>query len=507
MNRYCVNCGEYFKPDRSARLYCSQRCYGDYKSKKLKGKRPLYMSGFSKGYTPANKGRKSKLNAECHQCKKSFYTKPSKGAKFCSQQCVFESKNLPNKTIRKVRQDIRRLVAYRNWRKAVITRDGGRCQKCGNRYSLDVDHFPKTLDGLVREFNIKSSFETISISAFWDIGNGRILCKKCHHKEKTSTNYKVTVRNSVVCVTGGAGMIGSHLVDELLKRGNKVFVIDNLSAGERNYVSPQADFEWFDIRHDYERLARLFEDKGVKYVFHLASLPFIPGCFGDPQPFFDVNARGTMNLLLACEQAEVKKVLVYSSAEIYGTKTEPIKEGDKLNAQSTYGVAKMAAESLSKMRFVEAGLSVVINRQFNVFSWRARHPYIIPELINQLTKGSTVHLGNIYAYRDFLYIDDAVNMAIELLEKGIPGEEYNIGDEKCIQIKELAKLVGKLLGHKKINIKVDKNRLRPWDIAKLQSDNTKLYNTILYRPKFTLEEGLKEVIKKYKQNGNRWDFN
>ncbi|MEK6878677.1 MAG: GDP-mannose 4,6-dehydratase, partial [Nanoarchaeota archaeon] len=288
--------------------------------------------------------------------------------------------------------------------------------------------------------------------------------------------------------------------------GNKVIVLDNLNSGLKSYVHPKAEFFWCDVREGENRIAQILKDKNVEYVFHLVSLPYIPECFGNPIPFIEVNSMGTLNVLEACRIAKVRKVLVYSSAEIYGTKIEPIKESDKLNPQSTYGVGKIAAEQLSIMRFVEVGLPVVINRQFNVYSWRARHPYIIPELISQLLKSSTIYLGNIYAWRDFLFVTDAVNMAIELLEKGIAGEVYNIGAENCIQIKELAHIIGKIVGHRKIRIIIDKNRLRPWDISKLQSDNIKLFNTISYRPKVDLETGLKMVIKKYKENNKKWDF-
>lgn len=497
----CKNCGNDFSPNKKINIYCGQRCYGLSKSKELAGIRPKQLPGFKKGSTPHNKG-KMIMNRECGNCKKRF--RNSHPVVCCSRKCSIEYRSSP-KGIRKIRQDIRRLSKYQEWRQGVIKRDGGRCMKCGSTNSIEVDHFPKTLDTLVKEYNITFSIQANDVGAFWDIANGRLLCRNCHAKTMSSKNTRVTIRNSSVCVTGGAGMIGSHLVEELIKRGNKVLVIDNLYSGDKRFIPKEAEFIWFDLRFEPDRLSKILKERNIQYVFHLASLPYIPNCFDDPTPFFWANAGGTMNTLIACEDANVKKVLVYSSAEIYGTKSFPIKESDKLNPQSTYGVAKVAADQMSKIRYVESGLPVVINRQFNVFSWRARHPYIIPEIIQQLSVSNTVHLGNVYSYRDFLYIDDAVSMAIELLEKGSPGEEYNLGDENIIRIDDLAKRVGKILGHKSIKIIVDKERLRPWDIAFLQADTTKLKNTIKYRPRYSLDDGLKKVIERYKQNGS-WDF-
>lgn len=463
------------------------------------------MAGFKLGYIPFNKGRKKPPNRDCAVCGTGFYCKPSINKTFCSNKCFYKYKEIANKSMKKIREDIRRLAKYKIWRDEVLNRHK-RCIKCSATDNLDVDHFPRTLDALVKMHDIKQSIDAVEIQDFWDVNNGRVLCKKCHHNTITSKNTIYTIRNSSVCVTGGAGMIGSHLVDELIARGNKVLVLDNLSDGEKRFINPKAKFVWFDVRESQDRLTKLFQDEKVEFVFHLVSLPFIPNCFADPIPFFDVNARGTMNILVSCQEAGVKKVLVYSSAEIYGTKELPIKETDVLNPQSTYGVAKVAADQLAKIRYVEADLPVVINRQFNVFSWRARHPYIIPEIISQLNKSSTIHLGNIYAYRDFLFIDDAVNMAIELLEKGIPGEEYNIGEESTIQIKDLVDVAAEIMGVNNVKIIVDKDRLRPWDITRLQADTTKLKNTISYRPKYDIKKGLGVVIDRFHKNGDKWDY-
>ena len=131
-------------------------------------------------------------------------------------------------------------------------------------------------------------------------------------------------------------------------------------------------------------------------------------------------------------------------------------------------------------------------------------PYVIPEIISQLAKSSTVRLGN-NSFRDFQYEGDAVRMAVDLLENGEFGEVYNMGSECGIKIYDLAEKIGSLMGHNSINIEVDEEKVRPWEIWHLQSDNTKLYDVITSRPTVPLDEALKRTIDYYHKNGG-WDW-
>jgi len=142
-------------------------------------------------------------------------------------------------------------------------------------------------------------------------------------------------------------------------------------------------------------------------------------------------------------------------------------------------------------------------RQFNCVGERETHEYIIPVIIEQVDKiegnKGTIKLGN-NSFRDFQYAGDAVKMAVELLEKGEFGEVYNMGSEEGIKMYDLAVLIGKLMG-KDVTVIEDESRKRPWEIWHLQSDNTKLYQTIETRPQVNLEEALKRTIKDYEENG------
>lgn len=309
-----------------------------------------------------------------------------------------------------------------------------------------------------------------------------------------------------VCVIGGAGFLGSHLVDHLIEeRGCRVVVLDNLIAGSRKYIHPKAKFVWFDIRDDEAQLAKILIDSEVEYVFNYAAEPYIPECFERPMHFFDINATAVLRVLNACHMADIRGLLQVSSAEIYGDMKGKITENDPVQPHSTYGVSKVAADGLVQVRWKEANVPAIAMRQFNCVGERETHPYVIPEIINQLNVSNKVSLGN-NSFRDFQYAGDAVRMAVELLEKGQFGEVYNMGSEDGIQIYDLAHLIGKLMGHEEVQIVVDPDRVRPWEIWHLQSDNTKLYNAIGHRTPTSLEVSLEKTINYYYKNEERWDW-
>ena len=314
------------------------------------------------------------------------------------------------------------------------------------------------------------------------------------------------IRNTKTCVIGGAGFIGSHLVDYLINERNcEVIVLDNLITGQVKNINPKAKFIWHDIRDNENELTRILKDHQIEYVFNYAAEPYIPECFERPMHFFDINATSVLRVLNACQASNIKGLLQVSSAEIYGDLTGKIKESDPVEPHSTYGVSKLAADGLVQVRWREAGVPAIAMRQFNCVGERETHEYVIPEIISQLAKSNKVKLGN-NSFRDFQYAGDAVAMAVELLEKGKFGEVYNMGSEDGIKIYDLANLIGKLMGHESVEIEVDQARVRPWEIWHLQSDNTKLYSVIGTKNPTPLEEGLKRTIQYFYDNGDKWDW-
>jgi nucleoside-diphosphate-sugar epimerase len=257
-------------------------------------------------------------------------------------------------------------------------------------------------------------------------------------------------------------------------------------------------------------LDRNFQDillkNDVEYVFHLAAEPYIPHCYDRPRKFFDVNATGTLNVLLACKAARVKRVMHFSTSEVYGNSAYlPIDEEHPTNPVSTYAVSKLAADRLCYTLYHEHGIPVIILRLFNCYGPRETQPYVIPEIISQLSKGSKVRLGNIKARRDFTYVDDAVKGAIALMKvREAEGEVVNLGSGIDHSVEELTNIVAELMGYDSVEIIVESERLRPLDIERLRCDCSKVKKYIDWSPQVDIREGLELTISWFKENNCKW---
>lgn len=315
------------------------------------------------------------------------------------------------------------------------------------------------------------------------------------------------IKGENVLVTGGAGFIGSALVRELLKEGANVVVYDNFLYGDRSNLTEVENhiqivngdvLSWkvYDVMKKYN----------IHYVFHLAAEPYIPRCYDNPEKFFDVNVKGTINVLMACKTLGVKRVLHFSSSEVYGTaQYTPMDENHPTLPLSTYAVSKLTADRLCFVFHHEHGIPVIIMRPFNCYGPRETQPYVIPEIISQLSRGGTVKLGNTKAKRDFTYVEDTAKAAIALIKSEIPdGEVVNVGSNKAYSIEELTLLVGKLMGYDNVEIRIDNSRLRPMDVSLLQCDYSKLKKYVGWKPTLDIKDGLKRTIDWYIENGKHW---
>ena len=304
------------------------------------------------------------------------------------------------------------------------------------------------------------------------------------------------MKNKKVCVIGGAGFLGSHLVDYLIEQENEVLVLDNLIAGRKDFINPKARFQWCDITQSEHSLYKIFKNEKIEYVYNYAAEPYVPYSYERPLHVFDINARAALMVMNAAQEAGVEAILQVSSAEIYGDITSTITEDSQARPHSTYGAAKLAIDAIVQTRWREARCPAIALRQFNCLGERdILHPYIIPEIIEQALKSDTIYLGN-NSFRDFIYAGDAVKMAVELLEKGEFGEVYNLGSQEGVQIYDLAKMIGKIMG-KELTVLEDARKKRKWEIWHLQSDNKKIYGAITRRPEVSFEEALKRTINSY----------
>lgn len=310
-----------------------------------------------------------------------------------------------------------------------------------------------------------------------------------------------------VLVTGGAGFIGSTLVRKLLIMKYQVTVLDNMSTGLTENLPKSLALKLIkgDVR-DFDFVSKVIRNH--PYVFHLAAEAFIPFSYQMPLQVAEVNAIGSINVLIACIQSGIKRLVHISSSEVYGQAQHvPMDEKHPLQPCSTYSVSKLAADLWAQAFFWEHKLPVVILRPFNIFGPRENLPYFIPEMIRQCLKERTIHVGNLETSRDFTYVEDTANAMVKALEiENIEGEIINIGTNQTKKMKDILTLIQKETGAQEKQVIQDKSRLRPKDVEKLVTDNFKAKKLLEWTPKTTFEEGIHKTIQWYKDNEQTWGY-
>lgn len=310
-----------------------------------------------------------------------------------------------------------------------------------------------------------------------------------------------------VMVLGGAGFIGSALVRGLLYENANVAVYDNLSFGRKSNleeIKNKIKIIKGDVL-DYSHLLNAVKKHRIEYIFHLIADPFVPNSYNYPGKVFNLITQSTRNALNVCREVKIKKIIYFSSAEVYGNyKYLPIDENHPVNPLSIYAAAKLAADNMCYADFHENNTPVAIIRLFNAFGPRETHPYIIPELILQLSKSNIIKLGNLGSRRSFLYVDDAVEGAINLLKHKSKNIILNLGSDKSYSVEELANIIGKMFGHESIEIISEEKRKRRPDPKILECNYSQAKSLIGWKPKTTFEEGLNKTVKWFLENDRKW---
>ncbi len=316
-----------------------------------------------------------------------------------------------------------------------------------------------------------------------------------------------------VLVTGADGFIGSHLTEELVKRGYEVkaFVYYN-SFNSNGWLDtlPESILQSVEICSGDVRDAHGVEQavKGTDAVFHLAALIAIPYSYSYPDTYVDTNIKGTLNILQAARMHGTKRVLITSTSEVYGTaKYIPIDEKHPFQGQSPYSATKIGADRLAESFYRSFDLPVTIVRPFNTFGPRQSARAVIPTIIMQLLSGrSQIKLGALTPTRDFNYVKDTAGGFISIYESDKTiGEEINIATQKEISIGKLAEeLILQI--NPKAEIVCDEQRIRPQksEVNRLLGSNEKIRTLTDWQPRYTFEEGLAETVAFVRENLGRY---
>lgn len=248
-------------------------------------------------------------------------------------------------------------------------------------------------------------------------------------------------------VTGGAGFIGSHLVDKLIEKNHKVAVIDNLSTGKEKNLNRRADFYQLDIC-DFDKIKLLFKE--IDYVFHLAAIPRVPISVEDPIGSSKVNILGTINVFKAASEANVKRVVFASSSAIYGDQKKfPLEENFQPNPLSPYGLQKLAGEQFAKLFTELYKIPVISLRYFNVYGPRidfdSDYSLVLGKFLRfKKEKKPLTIFGTGEQTRAFCYVLDVIDANIKAAEseKVKGGEVINIGQENSYSVNYLSQLIG-----------------------------------------------------------------
>ena len=307
-------------------------------------------------------------------------------------------------------------------------------------------------------------------------------------------------------VTGGAGFIGSNLVDALLAQGDQVKVFDNLSTGKKEnlaQVKSKIEFIQGDLR-DKELLAQAIQ--GVDYVFHIAALRAVLRSVDDPVETNDVNVTGTLNVLLAARDAKVKRVISTSSSSVYGdTEKFPCHEDDLPKPQSPYAASKIMGEYYCKIFTRLYGLETVSLRYFNVFGPRQNpesvYSAVIPIFIDCLLRGvgPEIHWDGKQS-RDFSYIDNVVKgNLLAAKAKGIQGEVFNIACHEEFSVLDIFENLKEILKIKNV-IPTFKPK-RAGDVRRTYADITKAEKLLGFTVQTRFRPGLEKTVKWFLDSG------
>jgi len=303
------------------------------------------------------------------------------------------------------------------------------------------------------------------------------------------------LRGKRVLVTGGAGFIGSHLVDRLVDEGCHVVVLDDLSSGSLENIRGHLDSRKVRFIEGDVRGSEVVEEamKDVDLVCHSAAVVSVPYSMREPLLTHEVNATGTLNLLIASLSHKVERFVYLSTCAVYGEPEYlPVDEAHPTNPISPYAASKLAAEHYCKAFQQAYGLKTTILRPFNVYGSR-QNDGVVAQFVQRMKKGELpIVYGNGRQTRDFLYVLDAVDaIMLALKHDGAVGEVFNVGTGKATTVNELGRLLLRIFG---MELKPLREEPRIGDVMRSCADIGKAEKELGYRPRFSLKRALRHFV-------------
>jgi UDP-glucose 4-epimerase len=299
-----------------------------------------------------------------------------------------------------------------------------------------------------------------------------------------------------ILVTGGAGFIGSAIVPKLQEESHEVFVYDNLSFGNREFINVADDHFFLGDIRDAAAVSSAFQTVNPEIIIHLAAIHFIPYCNEHPFEASDINIRGTMNILDSAKKiSNLTKVFFASTAAVYPISDFAVAETDELRPLDIYGLSKLAGEQLMEKFYLETKIDTICCRFFNAFGPNETNPHLIPEIERQLREGHrTIALGNLTPKRDFIHTHDMANAVSAMISlKNTGYDTFNLGRGIEYAVTEIVDTFETLL-NEKITINIDPNRTRKVERMHLLANVDKLKQKTGWEPKWTITEGIKDLI-------------
>jgi nucleoside-diphosphate-sugar epimerase len=283
-----------------------------------------------------------------------------------------------------------------------------------------------------------------------------------------------------ILVTGSSGFIGSALVNQLKFIGFNVL----------EFNSSMGNISKYNFLKEYK-------NKNIKHIFHLAAKTFVPDSWENPIDFYETSVIGTGNVLELCRDENI--ALTFISAYLYGLPEKmPISEDDKVKSNNPYAHSKYLAEELCKFYSEYYGVRVTIARPFNIYGKKQKDIFLIPYIIKQILNDNTIKVKDLNPKRDYIYLDDLIDGLVKTLYYNKQFSIYNFGSGTELSVNEIIQIIQRVAStNKKI---ISQNHERRNEIMNVIADISKAKNDLDWTPKYSFENGIREILKDLKND-------